>query len=79
VSCAGCHPCAADPRPRCTAGPQVLLRPRTGRSHQLRVHLHAQGSAILGDEIYVQTRPAVFLRATPRRAVMRARARAGGA
>ncbi|KAJ1486695.1 pseudouridine synthase [Baffinella frigidus] len=32
----------------------VLLKPRTGRSHQLRVHLHASGHSILGDEIYAQ-------------------------
>ncbi len=28
------------------------LRPLTGRSHQLRVHLHAIGHPILGDDIY---------------------------
>ncbi|HUX38193.1 MAG TPA: RluA family pseudouridine synthase [Rectinemataceae bacterium] len=30
----------------------VLLHPRTGRTHQLRVHLAALGSPILGDPIY---------------------------
>ena len=31
---------------------QLLLVPRTGRSHQLRVHLAALGHPILGDPIY---------------------------
>jgi tRNA pseudouridine32 synthase/23S rRNA pseudouridine746 synthase len=37
-----------------TACPCALLRlePRTGRSHQLRVHLASIGHAILGDELY---------------------------
>ena len=30
----------------------VALKPVTGRSHQLRVHMHALGHTILGDEIY---------------------------
>lgn len=30
----------------------VLLRPKTGRSHQLRVHMLAMGHPILGDRIY---------------------------
>ncbi len=30
----------------------VRLRPRTGRTHQLRVHLNAAGHPILGDRIY---------------------------
>lgn len=30
----------------------VELRPRTGRTHQLRVHLSNQGHPILGDELY---------------------------
>jgi tRNA pseudouridine32 synthase / 23S rRNA pseudouridine746 synthase len=31
---------------------RVELEPRTGRSHQLRVHLQAIGHPILGDELY---------------------------
>ena len=31
---------------------RLLLLPKTGRSHQLRVHLMAIGHAILGDEFY---------------------------
>lgn len=31
---------------------RVLLKPRTGRSHQLRVHMLAIGHTILGDQLY---------------------------
>lgn len=31
---------------------RVALEPFTGRSHQLRVHMHALGHPILGDELY---------------------------
>lgn len=31
---------------------RVALEPFTGRSHQLRVHMHAIGHPILGDELY---------------------------
>lgn len=41
---------------RCGAGPdavsRVELKPITGRSHQLRVHLASIGHAILGDPLY---------------------------
>ena len=30
----------------------VSLRPKTGRTHQLRVHMAGLGTAILGDPIY---------------------------
>lgn len=30
----------------------VLLAPRTGRTHQLRVHMKRLGTPILGDELY---------------------------
>lgn len=33
-------------------GSRVLLQPRTGRSHQLRVHLASIGNPIRGDELY---------------------------
>ena len=33
---------------------RVKLTPRTGRSHQLRVHMLALGHAILGDELYAE-------------------------
>lgn len=33
----------------------VILRPVTGRTHQLRVHMLLQGTPILGDEIYSRT------------------------
>ena len=36
----------------------VALRPVTGRTHQLRVHLAAMGHAILGDRKYTCDRPA---------------------
>ena len=42
---------------------RVLLKPITGRSHQLRLHLRALGHAILGDEFYAS--PSV-LAASPR-------------
>jgi tRNA pseudouridine32 synthase / 23S rRNA pseudouridine746 synthase len=40
---------------------RLLLQPRTGRSHQLRVHLAAIGHAILGDDLYAP--PEAFARA----------------
>lgn len=33
---------------------RVELKPLTGRSHQLRVHMQALGHAILGDELYAE-------------------------
>jgi len=35
----------------------VLLRPHTGRSHQLRVHMASLGHPILGDNLYGEQRP----------------------
>jgi tRNA pseudouridine32 synthase / 23S rRNA pseudouridine746 synthase len=40
---------------------RLELRPETGRSHQLRVHLQAIGHPLLGDELYAP--PAVAARA----------------
>lgn len=42
---------------------RVKLTPRTGRSHQLRVHMLALGHAILGDELYAD---ALAIAARPR-------------
>jgi 23S rRNA pseudouridine1911/1915/1917 synthase len=39
----------------------VELRPRTGRQHQLRVHLAAIGHPIVGDKLYGPEREAPFL------------------
>ena len=33
------------------------LRPRTGRTHQLRVHLNSLGLPIVGDDLYPEVRP----------------------
>ncbi|MGC0364174.1 tRNA pseudouridine32 synthase/23S rRNA pseudouridine746 synthase [Rhodococcus sp. 27YEA15] len=37
---------------------RYLLRPRTGRTHQLRLHLNSLGIPIVGDNYYPQYRPA---------------------
>src|SRR5690606_29148556 len=43
----------------------VELRPKTGRTHQLRVHLSAIGHPIVGDEIYGDDRASrLFLHAS---------------
>ena len=34
----------------------VALRPQTGRTHQLRFHMHELGTSILGDKKYISTR-----------------------
>lgn len=41
---------------------RVQLKPRTGRSHQLRVHMLALGHPILGDTLYAQGAAADFPR-----------------
>jgi len=42
---------------------RVALQPVTGRSHQLRVHMHSLGHSILGDSLYA---PAAVERQAPR-------------
>lgn len=41
---------------------RVQLKPRTGRSHQLRVHMQALGHPILGDSLYAEGAAAAFPR-----------------
>jgi tRNA pseudouridine32 synthase/23S rRNA pseudouridine746 synthase len=41
-----------------SARTRLELEPHTGRSHQLRVHLHALGHPIVGDALYAPERPA---------------------
>lgn len=41
---------------------RVRLMPRTGRSHQLRVHMLSQGHVILGDPIYAEGSARAFPR-----------------
>lgn len=41
---------------------RVRLMPRTGRSHQLRVHMLSQGHVILGDPIYAEGNARAFPR-----------------
>jgi len=45
---------------RARAHTLVALHPRTGRQHQLRVHLSAIGHPIVGDKLYGPEREAVF-------------------
>ncbi len=42
---------------RLGARARLLLEPVTGRSHQLRVHMAAQGWPIVGDELYGRSGP----------------------
>ena len=46
-----------------TSQTRILLKPVTGRSHQLRLHMQAIGHVILGDEFYA---PAELIAASPR-------------
>ena len=41
---------------------RVRLMPRTGRSHQLRVHMLSKGHVILGDPIYAEGKASAFPR-----------------
>jgi len=42
----------------------VELRPETGRTHQLRVHMHYIGTPILGDRVYGKPADRLYLHAT---------------
>ncbi len=48
---------------RLPAGTLLLLRPRTGRTHQLRVHLRYIGHPIVGDPLYGKEGEHMFLHA----------------
>jgi 23S rRNA-/tRNA-specific pseudouridylate synthase len=39
----------------------VEARPRTGRTHQIRVHLTAHGHPVLGDRVYGRVRTATSM------------------
>ncbi len=52
----------------------VLLRPRTGRTHQIRVHLAAAGHPIVGDDLYAGPRDRAVRDAVLRRALSPGRA-----
>jgi 23S rRNA-/tRNA-specific pseudouridylate synthase len=61
---AGARAGARDSLTRCRVGERraacalVEAHPETGRTHQLRVHLAAAGSPIVGDDLYGSTAPA---------------------
>ncbi|WP_333840734.1 RluA family pseudouridine synthase [Pelomicrobium sp.] len=67
------HVQALEPLPGCTL---VLCRLETGRTHQIRVHLHSIGHALVGDPVYRGTPKgpaAALLAAFPRQALHAAR------
>jgi len=51
----------------------VELLPKTGRTHQLRLHLEDMGSPILGDEKYGDSRPFLKENGLPRRLYLHAK------
>ncbi|MNI88005.1 Ribosomal large subunit pseudouridine synthase A [compost metagenome] len=42
----------------------VVLKPHTGRTHQLRVHMQYIGTPILGDKVYGKAADRLYLHAT---------------
>ena len=58
---------------------RVRLMPKTGRSHQLRVHMLALGHPILGDPLYATGAAAVFPRLMLHSEELRLRHPDGGA
>ena len=42
----------------------VVLKPHTGRTHQLRVHMHYIGTPILGDKVYGKAADRLYLHAS---------------
>jgi len=54
ASCEGGTSCEGGAGRDGFAWTRVRLTPRTGRSHQLRVHMLALGHAILGDDLYAE-------------------------
>lgn len=47
-----CMPMAGGPRPSAVPVCRYTLRPHTGKTHQLRVHMNALGLPIVGDDFY---------------------------
>lgn len=52
----------------------VEIRPETGRTHQIRVHLSSAGMPIVGDQVYGRASARMRLPALPQRAALHARA-----
>lgn len=58
-------PCSAALRSGWPVHTRLLLRPLTGRTHQLRVHLRAIGHPILGDALYADGADTAGANGTP--------------